>query len=266
MTSSQPSAQVWIDALRASERRFAGLVADLDAAALTQQSYDTEWTIAQVASHLGSGAQIFGLFMDAGMYDAAMPGIEVLQPIWDLWNGRSPVEQRDFALTSSEAFTARLESLSPSERASFLLDLFGTEVDVAGLARMRLAEHAVHTWDIAVALDPAATVSPDAVELLVDALGQAAARTGKPSEVPFTVLVTTTEPERSFVISVADAVSLEPAGSSQSGEAPYDGTLAMPAEALLRLVGGRLDDDHSPVVTQNGTRGLADLRATFPGY
>jgi uncharacterized protein (TIGR03083 family) len=265
MTSSQPSAQIWIDALRASEQRLAGLLAGLDAEALSQQSYDSEWTIAQVASHLGSGAQIFGLFMDAGMYDAAMPGIEVLQPIWDLWNGRSPVEQRDSALASSEAFTSRLESLTPDERASFLLDLFGTEVDVAGLARMRLAEHAVHTWDIAVALDPTATVSPDAVALLVDGLGQVAARTGKPSEVPFRVLVSTTDPVRSFVISVADAVSLEPVGH-ESNEPSYDGTLALPAEALLRLIGGRLDDDNTPAVTHTGTRGLADLQATFVGY
>jgi hypothetical protein len=59
--------------------------------------------------------------------------------------------------------------------------MFGMDLDTAGLARMRLGEHAIHTWDIAVALDPAATVAPDAVSLLIDALGQLVARTAKPS-------------------------------------------------------------------------------------
>jgi hypothetical protein len=36
----------------------------------------------------------------------------------------------------------------------------GADLDIAGLAGLRLGEHALHTWDIAVALDPAATLLP----------------------------------------------------------------------------------------------------------
>ncbi len=56
--------------------------------------------------------------------------------------------------------------------------MFGSEQDLAGLARMRLSEHAVHTWDVVVALQPSAPVAPEAVDLLVDSLGAVAARTG----------------------------------------------------------------------------------------
>jgi hypothetical protein len=44
---------------------------------------------------------------------------------------------------------------------------------------MRLCEHAVHSWDIAVALDPSAPVEHNAVDMLIDALGFIGSRTGK---------------------------------------------------------------------------------------
>ena len=45
--------------------------------------------------------------------------------------------------------------------------------------RMRLGEHTLHTWDVAVALDPSAQVSPDAIDLLVDGLGDLVAPGGE---------------------------------------------------------------------------------------
>ena len=43
---------------------------------------------------------------------------------------------------------------------------------------MRLGEHAVHSWDAVVALDPAASLAPDAVELMVDSMDPVVARVG----------------------------------------------------------------------------------------
>lgn len=43
--------------------------------------------------------------------------------------------------------------------------------------------------------------------------------------------------------------------------------IRMPAEAVLRLVYGRLDPDHTPPVDSlSGTIDLGILRATFPGF
>src|ERR1700724_3377052 len=64
----------------------------------------------------------------------------------------------------------RCEPLDANEQARLHLKMFGMELGAAGLARMRVSEHAVHTWDVVVALDPAATVAPDAVALLIDTL------------------------------------------------------------------------------------------------
>jgi hypothetical protein len=46
---------------------------------------------------------------------------------------------------------------------------------------MRLSEHAIHTWDVEVALDPAATIAPVPVELLIDSFDRTIGFAGKPT-------------------------------------------------------------------------------------
>jgi len=101
-----------------------------------------------------------------------------------------------------------------------------------------------------VALDPAATIAPDATGLLIDTIGQFVARAGKPDGVERRVRVLTTDPEREFILST-------------DGEADLP-ELRLPAEALIRLVYGRLDPDHTPPVQASGVD-LDELRAIFPG-
>ena len=56
-----------IGVLRNSHERLAGLVRPLTPEQLRAQSYDTDWTIAQVLSHLGSGAEIATLSLAAAL-------------------------------------------------------------------------------------------------------------------------------------------------------------------------------------------------------
>jgi hypothetical protein len=42
--------------------------------------------------------------------------------------------------------------------------------------------------------------------------------------------------------------------------------LRLPAEALLRLVYGRLDSDHTPASVDAGGHPLDSLRRAFPGF
>lgn len=272
-TATTPTAQDWIAALRSSQDRLASVVSALDDDTLVGPSYDTEWTVAQVLSHLGSGADIFDLMLDAGIAGRTAPGIEEFHPVWDDWNARSAVDQRDGVLTSNEKLVGKIEGLSPEERAKFHLDFFGNDTDLAGFVRLRLGEHAVHTWDAAVVLDPAALVTSNAVELLVDHVSQLAARSGRACEQSFRVRVTTTDPGRHFIVSVGETVSAEPVDAAESNATdPVDGSLTLPAEAYLRLIYGRLDPDHTPELAASasavgvGTRGLDDLRATFQGF
>jgi uncharacterized protein (TIGR03083 family) len=250
----------WIDALRHSHDRLQAIAGPLDAAQLRRQSYASEWSIAQVLSHLGSQAEIFSLFLDAGLRGEDPPGQDVFPPIWERWNAKSPQAQAADALAADEAVTARFESLDAGQLEQLRLKLFGLDLDAAGFARMRLGEHAVHTWDIAVALDPAATVAPDAVSLLVDTLGQLTARVGKPGGPQRRVRVSTTSPVRHYVLDIGETVTLVPA--NRDGVRPE---LALPAEALLRLVYGRLDPAHTPPVETTNVD-LDELRQIFPGF
>ena len=129
---------------------------------------------------------------------------------------------------------------------------------------MRLSEHAVHTWDVLVALDPAATLAPDAVALLIDTLEQVAARSAKPDGQQRTVRVSTTDPERQFILATGEEVTLTPSdGDATPGLGVSE--LGLPAEALIRLVYGRLDEAHTQSAETAGVE-LDELRQIFRGF
>ena len=248
----------WLSALRRSQDKLAARTAGLDASELRRDSYCADWSVAQVLSHLGSQAEIFGLFVDAGLSGSEAPGQDQFPPIWDAWNSRTPEAQAADGIAANEQFVRRLEALDDAELASFRLAVFGMDVDAVGMLGMRLSEHAAHSWDIAVSFDPAAGLDGVAAALLVDRLPDLAARVGKVTAEPMTVRVATTDPERSFAL-VTDGVRLEP-WSDQAAS----GTLRLPAEALVRLVYGRLDPDHTPALEIDGLE-LEVLRRIFPG-
>jgi uncharacterized protein (TIGR03083 family) len=156
----------WISALRHSHDRLRASVQSLGSDQLAQRSYPSEWTIAQVLSHLGSQAEIFGLILEAGLAGREPPAREEFPPVWDKWNAKDPQAQASDALRADQATLERLESMDAGERERLHLKLFGMDIDATGFARLRVSEHAVHTWDVLVALDPAATLAPDARAVL----------------------------------------------------------------------------------------------------
>jgi uncharacterized protein (TIGR03083 family) len=138
------------------------------------------------------------------------------------------------------------------------------DIDTAGFARLRLSEHAVHTWDVLVALDPAATLAPDAVALLIDTVEQVAGRSAKPDGQQRKVRVSTTDPERQFILETGDEVTLTPSDGDATPE-PGMAELRLPAEALIRLIYGRLDEAHTPPTEVAGFE-LDELRQIFRGF
>jgi len=256
----ETSPDPWVDALRHSHDRLQALVEPLDLADLEQRSYASEWSIAQVLSHLGSGAEIFDLLLDAGLTGQEPPGRDAFAPVWNTWNAKDPQAQADDGLRADEATVARFESVDPDQKAGLRLSMFGMDTDFTGMARMRLGEHAVHTWDVAVALDPSATVAPDAVALIIDTLGQLAAWTAKSDGKPRRIQVSTSDPERHFVLETGEAVTL----TESDGEEGLP-ELRLPAEAFIRLIYGRLGPHHTPPLEADGVD-LDELRQIFPGF
>lgn len=247
-----------IRAVRSSHELFTRIVSPLSSTEVEQQSYNTEWSIADTASHLGSQAEIFGLSLDAGLGAGPAPDGDAFSVIWDRWNALAPTEQVRQSISANETFVSRVEQTTDEQRVHFSLTMFGRPLDLSGLLLMRLGEHALHTWDIAVALDDAATVASDSVALLIDELPMAATRAGRPTADAEPVHVVTTDPSRTFVVDVGDEVTLQP--SVEAGPDP----LVLPAEALIRLVYGRLDPEHTPADVDDSR--LATLRTAFPGF
>jgi len=251
----------WINAVRASHDRLVGIVGSLDSDDLRKQSYAKEWSIADVLSHLGSGAEIFELAVNAGL-GGEPPGQDDNQRIWDAWNAKSPEEQAADSVAANGSLVSRVESLTPDQLDAFRVAMFGGMVmDISGVLRLRLGEHAVHTWDVAVAVDPAARVLPEAVDLLANGLPQLMQWVGKKAADPKVIAVTTTSPEGSYTLDTG-GVTLTPVAP----DAP-DASLELTSEALLRLVYGRADESavaSGELRMTNVT--LPELHAIFPGF
>lgn len=264
MTTGTYPLETILSVLGNSHARLAAVVEPLTAAEVAGPSYDDDWSIAQVLSHLGSGAEIFGLLLDAGLRGEDAPGPDQYQEIWSRWNGKSPQDQTRDAIAADGAFLDRLGALDLAARENWRLTFFGGERRLEDLARMRLGEHALHTWDVAVTRDGQATVPEDAVELIVDTLPGLASMIGKPASEPLRVHVTTYDPERHFQLDAgSDGVSLSPAAPGPVP--PGDAELRLPAEAFVRLLYGRLDPDHTPPAESTGVE-LDELRPIFPGF
>lgn len=248
-------------ALQRSHERLAAAVQDLGPDQLTGPSYDAEWTVADVLSHLGSGAEISTLLLDAGVDGGEGPGFEEFTAVWDRWNAKPPEQQAADSLTANATFLQRVGALDEEQRRAFSVEMFNGHQDLLGLARLRLGEHAVHTWDVLVEADPSAQVAPDATALLLPGLDDLVSRAGQRLEEPLKVAVHTLDPDAVFLLEAdADGPRLTP-GTTDSVLA----TLELPAEAFLRLVYGRLDPEHTPAVEVDGVD-LDALRAVFPGF
>jgi uncharacterized protein (TIGR03083 family) len=252
-------------ALWASHHRLDAATKALTEDEIAGPSYCSDWSTAQVLSHIGSGAQIFGLLLDAGLSGAEAPGRDEFSRIWDVWNAMSPNDQATSSLVADSAFLQRVDAVPAEELDELQMNLFGTPANAGRLLGMRLSEHAIHTWDVIVVRDPSAEVAADAVEFMIDHLDAVAARSGSAAGGPIEVDITTTEPERTFRLSVGEKVALRPV-SDGDGSSPATSKVRMPGEALVRLVYGRLDSEHTPEAVEAEGIDLDVLRSVFPGF
>jgi uncharacterized protein (TIGR03083 family) len=255
--SARITGQAHLDALRSSVDRLHDLAAPLTEPQLTGGAYPTEWTITQVLSHLGSGAVITQRRLEDTLASQDTPD-DFAPSVWDTWNAKSPLAQRDDALSADAALLVRLEAVAPDDRDRFQSAMGPMTLDFAQFVGMRLNEHAFHTWDIEVVENPEATLPEQVAALVVDNLELVARFTAKPTEERATITVATTAPERGFTIDLTpEKVTF------QTGSPAAAADLELLAEGFARLIYGRLDSTHTPA----GGHGAAldTLRRVFPG-
>jgi uncharacterized protein (TIGR03083 family) len=262
-----PLADRTIDADHRTYERLARLVGTLSDADLTRSSGASEWTVAQVLSHLGSGAEITLATLRAARAGTERAGDEN-QAVWARWNAMSPREQADGYLRAAAELDRAYAELDPAQRSSLRVPMafLPEPADVDLFTGMRLNEAALHAWDVEVAFDPTATLPADVAEVLVDQylgpLGFLLGFSAKPDQLsdrPVTLTVRATAPDRTLGLRLADQAQLT------DGPGESDGELQVPLEALPRLLTGRLRASDGGIRV-DGPVSLADLRRVFPGY
>ena len=256
-----------IAALRTGHDRLAALVSNLGDEDLARPSGASEWDISQVLSHLGSGAEITRATVQAALDGRPNPGRDFNRTVWDRWNAMSRRERADGFRHVNTALTELYESLDADTRENLRIDMgfLPAPVDVATAARLRLSELTLHSWDVRVTFDENATLAPEASGPLMQGNGDLLGWIAKADKLEGrhgVIQVRTTAPDEVFALRLGEQISVD-------DELPedFDGTLALPAEAWLRLVAGRLSPRHTPAEVE--ATGLADLdllRKVFPGY
>lgn len=250
-------ADAHLEALRASVSRLHDLTSGLSEEKLTEHAYPSEWNIADVLSHLGSGAVITRRRLEDAIAGEETPE-DFAHGVWNEWNTKTSLAQRDDALEADATLLAALEATPAEQRSAFTSRMGPFTLDFERFVAMRLNEHALHTWDIEVVGDPMATIPPQVGEPVVDNLELVARFTAKPTGDNATITVATTDPIRRFVVELTPE-SVAFASSNDTAQAD----LELPAEAFVRLMYGRLDTEHPPA----GDHGpaLDVLRRVFPG-
>ncbi|TAK68937.1 MAG: maleylpyruvate isomerase family mycothiol-dependent enzyme [Actinomycetota bacterium] len=254
-------------AMRRSHDRLSARVRLLDEEDLRRPSGAAQWTVARVLSHLGSGSQIAQANLQVALGGADDRGPDFNQGIWARWDAMTPEDQAAGFVRASRDLVEGYEALTPQERADirFRLGFFAEPVDLATSAGLRLVELALHSWDIDVAFDSAATIPADLAGIAVDRIGTILGRIGKPEAVAgrsVRLRLDTVAPQTSRGLVIDGTVRFDTVPDEP------DGVVAMPAEALLRLLGGRLSaGPHTPAgVTIGGPITLDELRGVFGGY
>ncbi len=260
------TADATITALRSTHDELVAAVRDLTDEQLLAPSGASEWPVAQVLSHLGSGAEIGLAALRAATGEGEAPGDGFNQSVWDRWNAMSPREQADGFVDSDEALVVAYEALTPEQRSDLQVKLgfLPMPLPVASLAGMRLNEAAQHSWDARVAHDDAATIPDDTASLVVEhyatGLGFLLGFIGKADALGEPAVVTLGD--LGLALSVTDTVALVPAAGSEA-TATFTGS----ADAVARLLTGRLTPRWTPdAVTVSGNVDLDDLRRVFPGF
>jgi uncharacterized protein (TIGR03083 family) len=252
--------------LRILHDELATIVPGLTDAQLTGPSGASEWTVAQVLSHLGSGAEIGLETYRVAIDGAAEPADDFNQGVWARWDSSTPQQQAASFLEHDTALVERIEALTPEQRESTQIKLgfLPAPLPIESIAGMRLNEVAQHSWDVRVGLDPAATIDHETAELLHEqfsgGIGFLLGFIAKKDVVDEpTIVALGDSPYR--IVTNDEGVTLTADGATPTA------TFSGPAESAVRLLNGRLKAEHTPLeVTVTGNVTLDQLRQVFPGF
>ncbi|MFG1994415.1 maleylpyruvate isomerase family mycothiol-dependent enzyme [Actinoplanes sp. NPDC048988] len=254
-----------IAALRTEHDDLAAAVAAFTPAQIEGPSGASNWTVAEVLSHLGSGAEINLAVLRGATGEAEAPGPGFNQSVWDRWNALTPEAQATGAIESNATLVAAFEALTPEQHDKLTINLgfLPQPIPLASFAAMRLTEVVHHDWDVRVAADPTAALADAPAALLAEHL--AGGLSFFLGFIAKTDAVTT--PAVIEISTTPYRIVLNDGAHFTTDETPATATFEGPLEAAMRLLVGRLTPPHTPTAVKvTGNITLDDLRAVFPGF
>jgi uncharacterized protein (TIGR03083 family) len=254
-----------IKALRNEHDVLIGIAPTLTDDQLTGPSGSSEWSIGQVFSHLGSGAEITLAGLTAALDGGDAPDEDFNRSVWARWDAMSPSEQRAGFVEHDTRLVEKFEALTPEQHESLTLTIgfLPAPASVATFAGLRLNEVANHSWDIRIALDNGSGLLDSSaaalLEILCGDLGVVVEGASKAELLGERVVLAVGDTGYSVVID--EKASFESAVNGAT--AAFTGA----PEAALRLVFGRLAPAYTPAdVGVSGNVTLDQLRDVFPGF
>lgn len=249
-----------------SHERLARVLDQVGKEGLESPSACSDWTIGRTVAHIGSGAEIAqaGLAIGLAGGTSAVEG-DAMQEVWSAYDALDDAAATERAMPANQSLLDAFAALSPAELADVRVPFFTGPVPVSMFASFRLAEHAVHVWDVEVMNDPKAELDPAAAATVFGSVVMAlVGRLATVSDLPAQLLeVVIDNPERHLGLTLADPVGV----SEWSTDHNTDAVLNTTMDAFVRLVYGRLSSEHTPDSTSiRGPVSLDDLRAMFKGF
>lgn len=254
-----------ITALRATHDELAALAGTLTREQLDQTSGATEWSLAQVFSHMGSGSEIGLAGLLAALGQAPAPAEGFNDSVWDRWNALDPLDQAAGFVEHSGRLVETFEALTPQQRETLgvPVSFMPQPMPVLQVAGLRIGELALHGWDVRAGLDPQAALRDEEAALIAEhytgGLAFVLGFASKADQLEQPALVDLAGSGYGLAVDEKAALTSTPADPTA--------TFSGPLEAAMRMLAGRLTPRHTPDgVTVTGNVTLDDLRRVFPGY
>ncbi len=252
--------------LAESVEHLRALLETADDATLDSPSACAEWSVAQVAAHVGAGAEIAMAGLTNGVAGSAEPvAREDMQAIWDIYDaldGRAVVQR---AIGADRLLVDAFERLTDSQLAEVRVPFFTGPLPVEAFAAFRLSEHAVHTWDIEIARQPEAELAPSVAATILDSVVMALfGRLAVPLKgAASTLAVRLVDSGRELTMRLGEPVGLAP----RSVDDVSDGAMTTTTAAFVRLIYGRSGPGlASSSMELTGPITMEAVRSVFPGF
>ena len=214
--------------------RFESYLQGLDSDGWLDQSYDPDWRVYQVVSHVASQSVIYLGFLTTWFEDGPPMAQEQMQAVWNKFDTLAPSAMLPEFRQAKADYLERIGTL-PADAGQKEVDSFLGKAKTETMLALRLHEVALHSWDVYIARDRRATLPADAVthllpvQLLMRGRRKPAVLDGK------RVHLRATDQQWQHLI---DFRGEKPAVQEGSGDGA-DLTLEGPVEELCRVLAGR---------------------------